>query len=117
MKYNAVETLKNTSANVLLIYSEDDPMVKKECHYDLLYSALKDKPNVEFVLEKNKAHNPNYTSDAVKYKDEFVAELSKYNDHERTNKEKEEFKARFDWERMTLQDEKVWEKIYNTLEK
>ncbi len=117
VRYNAVETLKNTSANVLLIYSDNDPMVKKELHYDVLYNALKDKENIEFLLEKGKAHNPNYTVDAVTYKDQFVAELSKYNDKERSEKEKEEFKARFDWHRMTMQDEKVWEKIFETLRK
>ncbi len=115
--YNAVETLKNTDAHVLLIYSDNDPMVKKEMHYDVLYDALKNKANVEFLLEKGKAHNPNYTVDAVTYKDEFVSELSKYNNKERSELEKAEFKARFDWERMTKQDEKVWSKIFETLKK
>jgi len=117
VRYNAVETLKDTSANVLLIYSDNDPMVNKAMHYDVLYNALKDKQNIEFLLEKGKAHNPNYTLDAVTYKDEFVSQLSKENDHLKTDEQKNEFKAKFDWHRMTVQDEKVWAKIFETLKK
>lgn len=114
---NAIETLKNTDSFALLVYSDNDPMVKKELHYDALYNALRDKENIEFLLEKNKAHNPNYTVDAVTYKDGFVAELSKYNNKQRTEEEKTEFINRFDWNRMTVQDEKVWAKIFETLRK
>ncbi len=110
---DAIETLKNSSVKALLIYSDNDHLVNKEHHYDTLYSALKDKENIEFILEKNKGHNPNYTCDAVKYLAEYseaAAQAAVLSPHE-----KEEFRRFFDWDRMTEQDENIWTKIRDFL--
>ena len=110
-EFDGVETLKNTKSKVLLIYSDNDPLVRKDIHYDTLYSALNSKDNIKFVLVHNKLHNPNYTEDAVKYLGEYTSAVSaavKLSDDE-----KEKFKNSFDWDRMTAQDEKVWEMIIN----
>ncbi len=109
--FDGVETLKNTTAKVLLIYSDNDPLVKKELHFDILYSALSGKDNIKFILEHNKLHNPNYTEDAVKYLGEYTSSVP--NALKLSENEKGKFKNSFDWDRMTAQDEKVWEAIIN----
>ena len=45
-----MQTLSQTAAKVLLIYSEDDQLCRKDPHYDTLYAALSGKPNVRFLL-------------------------------------------------------------------
>ena len=117
-EYNAVEVLKNTKAKVLLIYSDDDPMVKKEFHYDILKNSLGECDNVRIILTSGKGHNPNFTSDAVKYKDGFFAELTKKLKNKELSDEesRKSFKESYDWNRMTAQDEKIWNEIYEFLE-
>ena len=115
--FNAVESLKNTDAKVLLIYSANDSVVHKNPHYDALFSALKDRPNIRFRLEMGKDHSPNYTSDAVAYKTAF---FNAYNEAIKkkkltTREEQDAFMARYDWHRMTAQDPSVWDAIFAAL--
>ena len=116
-KFDAVTTLKDSDVKALLIYSDNDGMCRK-VHYDLLRSALADKPNVSFILEHNKGHNPNYTEDASKYLLEYVKEKSKLDSDKKlvTPDQKAFFLTRFDWNRMTAQDERVWQKIFEHLD-
>ena len=115
--FNAVESLKGTDAKVLLIYSADDPVVKKVSHYDPLVLGLQGKENIRFHLEQGKAHNPSYTAEAVKYKDGFFKALQKL--QKRGSKvsaeERKTFMESYDWLRMTAQDEKVWNLIVSHL--
>lgn len=112
VNYNAVESLKMTVAKVLLIYSADDSVVKKECHYDLLTDGLRDRENVRFHLVQGKDHNPTYTTEAVAYKNAFFAQLKK----RKKKKEKDPgFMESFDWYRMTEQDDEVWNVISDFL--
>lgn len=115
-KYNAVDILKNTKSKVLLIYSADDK-VCSVTHYNILREQLKSN-NIRFILTDNKGHNPNYTEDAVKYKDEFFSVLKKKNRRKQleTEIQKKEFISSFDWNFMTTQDEKIWSEIYKTLD-
>lgn len=113
---NAVQTLSQTDARVLLIYSEDDPLCRKDPHYDALYAALSGKPNVKLRLEKGKGHNPNYTCDAAGYLAEFSAAQRKAAKKCKTAEEKAAFVASFDWDRMTAQDEAVWAEIFACLD-
>lgn len=86
-------------------------------HYDLLKEDLTDKENIHFLLVSNKGHNPNYTEEAVKYLAEFSAARTKFARNKKASKvEKAEFVASFDWNRMTVQDEAVWEKIFAHLD-
>ena len=115
--FDAVESLKGTDAKVLLIYSADDPVVKKVSHYDPLVLGLQGKENIRFHLEQGKAHNPSYTAEAVKYKDGFFKALQKL--QKRGSKvsaeERKTFMESYDWLRMTAQDEKVWNLIVSHL--
>lgn len=117
--FDGVKTLSETTANVLLVYSDNDPMCKKADSYDVLKNALDGKENIEFHLENEKWHNPNYTKDAVTYKDAYVAKLNKMKKKKAliSPESKKEFVSSFDWERMTVQDDKVWNVIFDFLEK
>ena len=116
--FDAVQSLKETSAKVLLIASSDDKIVKKEYHFDLLQKELQEKENIRFLLTEGKGHNPSYTCDAVQYKDAFFAEFQKAVKKKQleTAQQQMEFMARYDWHRMTAQDEKVWQVILQTLQ-
>ncbi len=117
INYNAIETLKNTNAKALLIYSDNDPMCRKAVHYDALKNALDGRENITFILENGKGHNPNYTSDAVAHLGEYVAARNKLTKQKKlsTDDEKKAFRASFDWDRMTKQDEGVWKRILEHL--
>ena len=118
VKYDACESLRGAAMPVLLIYSEDDPTVRAADHFEVLKAALDGKENVKFLFVNGKGHNPNYTADAVKYKDVFFKELTakvKAKAPE-TPEQKREFIAKWDWNRMTAQDEKVWSVIFETLD-
>jgi len=118
VKYNAVDTLSNTDAKVLLIYSSNDKLVIREIHHGLLSRGLKDKKNVRILLEENKGHNPNYTADAVAYLGEYSADMTrKLKDKAlETEVQKKAFRDSWDWDRMTKQDDKVWAEIFKTLD-
>ena len=79
--------------------------------------ALGNRDNIEFMLENNKGHNPNYTREAVKYLSEFVNERNKLKAKKNVSDEdKSKFVSSFDWARMTEQDANVWNKIFEMLD-
>lgn len=115
----AVDSLQKTDAQVLLIYSDNDALVKKAYHYDPLEKVLSGKENVRLLLVRSKGHSPNYSYSAVKIKDAFFAELENRTKEKAlaTDAQKQAFVESFDWEAMTEQDEAVWQVILETLEK
>lgn len=113
---NGADSLKNTKAKALLIYSDNDKMVNKESNFDYLVSVLSERENTTFILENNKDHNPNYTEDAVKYLAQYLSTLAEKKKQLKTAEQKKIFVASFDWERMTAQDENVWTKIFAHLD-
>lgn len=116
VQYHAVESLKNSSAKALLIYSENDHRCNRK-HYDILKAGLNEKADARFLLLSNKYHNPNYTEDAVKYLGEFAVARSKFlHKKNLTAEDKAKFVASFDWNRMTMQDDAVWKEIFNHLD-
>ena len=113
--YNARETFKNMTTKAFVIHSADDQLVKAGDHFALLrQDMIGQEENKTFVLTDLKGHNPNFTEDAVKYKDEFFAELTRKLKKKQltTDEEKKAFLASYDWNRMTAQDEAVWDKIF-----
>ena len=115
--FDAVESLGKTDAKVLLIASADDKVVNKSHHFDVLQQALSGRKNVKFLVTEKKGHNPSYTCDAVRYKDEFFAAFQKLQRKKKleTPQQQETFMAAYDWLRMTEQDEAVWDAILQTL--
>ena len=110
VEFDAVKTLSQTGAKVLLIASDDDTVVKKQFHYDVLHAALSGKENIRFLLTHNKGHNPAYTCDAVRYKDVFFAAFQKAVKKKKlqTPAQQKAFMDTYDWYRMTEQDDAVW---------
>ena len=115
--FSATESLKNTRAKCLLIYSENDKLVPRH-HFDLLSEALSENENVELLLVSGKGHNPNYTVDAVAYLGEYLSSRARLRKKKKlaTDEEKASFLASFDWHRMTEQDEEIFAKIFACLE-
>ncbi|MBR3975424.1 MAG: alpha/beta fold hydrolase [Clostridia bacterium] len=119
IRYNACESLAKTEAHTLIIHSDDDKMVKCSSSFDVLQKELSHKKNIRFVKVNGKNHNPNYTFDAVEYKDDFFFEYRKAMKRNilKTNQEKHAFRNKFDWDSMTQQDEDIWNIIFETLDK
>jgi pimeloyl-ACP methyl ester carboxylesterase len=117
--FDAVSTLGKTDAQVLIIASDNDEVVKTSLHHKKLEKSLRGKSNIRFMLVEGRDHNPNYTLDAVKYKREFSKRLSKMRKEGLLNtpEQKKAFVDEVDWFKMTEQDELVWQKILETLKK
>ncbi len=109
--YDAIESLQNGNTQALLIYSDNDPLVKKEVHYDELYNALKENSNINFLLVSGKGHNPNYTDEAVASLAVLSQRTGKEGKNLKTDQQKADFRDSFDWNAMTAQDEEVWNQI------
>jgi len=116
-KYDTHETLRKTNAKVLYIMSEDDPTVSCGIHFTPAETAIK-RENIKFLKVTGKRHNPNYTEDAVKYKDAFFADYTAAVKKKQliTDEQKSVFKSKYDWNRMTEQDMSVWKVIFDFLE-
>ena len=116
--FDAINSLSNYKGKALLIYSENDKLVKKSLHFNPLCAAFKDSDNIKLILEMNKGHNPNYTEDAAKLLGEYLKELAKLKKQKKLedDEEKAEFIKKFDWNAMTEQDERVWEDIFECLD-
>ena len=115
-RYNAVESLSGTDAQVLLVYSENDKMVSRAVHFDALKAGLSHKENIRFLLEKNKGHNPNYTEDAVAYLGQYSADVAKKAKNLTTEEARMVYRGSWNWDRMTDQDIMVWAEIFRTLD-
>ena len=109
--FHAVDTLCRSDTKALLIYSDNDRLCRRK-HYDILKEGLSDRSNVTLLLVEGKGHNPNYTADAVDTLVAFTKARGRLlRKKSLTKAEKAAFVASFDWERMTAQDDAVWEKI------
>ncbi len=113
---SAIESLSNTDVKALLIYSDNDPLCSKVAHYDALAAGLKNCDNVKLLLVSNKGHNPNYTADAVKYLGEYLGQSKKMKKKLKTDEQKAAFVSSWDWNRMTAQDDSVWNEIFDCLD-
>lgn len=114
----AIAALKKTNAEVLVIHSEDDKTVDCRQHFDVLRKALSGRENIRFLLVHGKGHNPNYTEDAVRYKDAFFADLQRNLKKKAlvTDEQKQAFVNSYDWDRMTAQDTDVWNAVFTVLD-
>lgn len=114
---DAAVSLKNYRGRALIIHSADDPVVSSKKHFNYMKTTLEGKDNIRFISVNGKAHNPNYTVDAVKYLGEYGAKLQKAlkKGSLSSPEDKAKFVASFDWHRMTAQDEDLWNEIIKTL--
>ena len=128
-KYDGLESLKQSNAKTLVIYSKDDPVVRYKFHFAPVKELFANGDGRVTVLDTyGNKHSPNYTLDAVRYKDEYFEDLNRRMKDRSLNvdnsdtfefcpKKAEAYRNSFDWWRMTAQDEEVWEEIFRHLEK
>ena len=119
LKYDARKTFGTMTTKALVIYSADDRIVRALDHFAPLRRAMMGREEqIEFLLVNYKGHNPNFTEDAVRYKDEFFKTLTKkLKRHELTSEAaKRAFVDSYDWNRMTAQDSAVWDRIFTFLD-
>ncbi len=116
---DAVTTLAGTSARALIIHSTDDKTVSYKKHFGRLSKALEGRNNVTLLTVTGKGHNPNFTAEAVAYKDKFFAEhtAAKKKNALSTSEEKASFVSSYNWYKMTEQDEKLWQIIFDHIDK
>jgi len=117
--YNAIDSLSRSKAKALIIHSTDDATVSFTEHFAVMREALAGRENTEFIELTGKGHNPNFTEDAVKYKDAYFLDLTKRRKKKklRTAEERAAFLKSYDFDRMTKQDEELWAKIFAFLER
>ena len=115
---DAVNSLRQTRAQVLIVHSKDDKVVDYDHHFKHMKKALEDYPNIRFLSQKKKGHNPNYTEDAVKYKKDFfkIVRGLMRTGKTPTKEELNAFFAEHDFWRMTAQDEEVWREVFAVLD-
>ena len=118
MQYDATKTLADFGGKALLIYSENDKLVNKSIHFNALYAALSKKENIKLILETNKGHNPNYTESAVALLGKYLADHARLGKAKKleTEEQKAAFRASYDWNAMTEQDERVWADVFECLD-
>ena len=116
---NAIDALKNYQGHALIIHSKDDNVLNVKLHFDKLKKALYLKENINLVLVDKKAHNPNYTVEAVTLLKAFLKEKSKLMKKGLldTKEAQEVFINKFDWWKITEQDNEIWNMILETLSK
>ena len=115
--FNSVRSLKDSRVKALLIYSDNDSICHSS-HYQAFKEAFEGSERVSVMLEHGKGHNPNYTAEAVAYLEEFAKGRKEISKNKRaTAKEKSDFVSSYDWNKMTLQDERVWKAIFEHFEK
>ena len=116
---SAIENLRNTPTRVLFIHSKDDAVASYNSHFSKLSEALSGNPSITLLTVEGKGHNPNFTSEAVKYKDAFFAELTKLRKKKKlvSDQQKSEFVSSYDWYKMTEQDIELWQIIFDFLDK
>jgi fermentation-respiration switch protein FrsA (DUF1100 family) len=112
---DGVRSLRDTQAKVLVIHSEDDPMVSMKFHFEELRTLLGGMKNIRFLAQKGKFHNPTYTDEAVVYKDKFFADFQKARSGLKTPEQKKAFMEGFNFRKMTEQDQAVWKEITDHL--
>ena len=103
--------LKSTTNNILFIHSKDDKKMK----YNLSIKKVQKLNNkhLDFIIEEGKRHNPNYTLESVKYKDDIIDNYFKKL-RKGEFKDLEERKAYLkdaSLEKFTAQDESIINKI------
>jgi len=115
---SALHTLRQYSGKALVIHSDDDATVKPQKHFNRLQNALRDRENLTFLSVSGKNHNPNYTADAVRRLAEFSSALTEKNRaHAFTSDEdRRAFRDSFDFDKMTEQDEALWQTVLEFLD-
>lgn len=110
---NNLKYLKQTSDHILFIHSQDD----QKASYKLIINKVEalNNPHLSFIKTNDKHHNPNYTVEAVNYKDKVIDKylyLLKKGKLNSVNQKKAYFND-VNIDKMTDQDPIIIKKILN----
>ena len=110
-KIDNVEYLKNTSDDLFFIQSEDDGMVPYSIGLKVVEGI--DNQHIKTLKMNNRKHNPNYTESAVGYMNEVFGQYNYLLKKKRikTNQQKIEFFKDVSIDKMTEQDEELFDQI------
>ena len=116
---STIKALKNYNGHALIIHSKDDKVLKVKHHFYKIQKELQESQNIEFLLVDKKGHNPNYTIEGLALLSKYLKERNKLiKQGYFTNKELiDDFNSKYDWDKITKQDESIWNEIYRVLEK
>ena len=115
-KIDLPKFLGSTEDNILFIQSTDDPMVPYETSLKVAEEAHN--PHIQTIKFNNRKHNPNYTESAISYMNEvFGAFTRQLNDKKISNDEERiAYFKDVSIDRLTEQDEKLFDKIKQFIE-
>lgn len=75
----AVDGFRNTSANIMIVHSEDDTTVPITVGYDIYYQEFKNNPRFTFIKYKDKGHGTIYnTLEGKKYIESIRSKYKEY---------------------------------------
>ena len=114
---DATESLLKTKAKVFHIQSTDDEMVKYDLCYRPLEKALKNRDNTVLVTLENHGHEPQLSEEAAHAVEAMSKQLKKLNSRNKLNTEaeRENFRKSYDWDRLSEQDERTWNMVFDFL--
>lgn len=108
--------LKSTKKKLFFIHSTDDQLVPYNDNLGKLYDL--NNPSLVLLTIKGKKHNPNYDIEALNFMTNTFAEYNSLvkNKKLKTKEQKIEFFKDKSPLKMTVQDEVIWNKIYEFLD-
>ena len=109
--------LANTTDDILFIQSIDDPMVPYET--SLKIAEEMNNPHLETIKFSKRKHNPNFTENAVKYMNQVFGaynRLAKYKKI-KTDEERVAYFKDVSLEKLTEQDEELFDRIASFINK
>ena len=115
-KIDVPSFLKETSDQILFIQSVDDPMVPYET--SLKVAEETNNPHIQIIKLNNRKHNPNYTEAAVNYMNEIFGAYNRLAKYKKIASDEERIAYFKDvsLDRLTEQDEDLFDKIKNFIE-
>ena len=94
----AVDGMKSTDAEILIVHSKDDKRVPIEYGYDIYYNEFKDNERFDFIVYDDKGHsNMLYSENAISYRGQLEENYQAYlkeNSKKDKDKVREEYMAK-----------------------
>ena len=115
---SAIDALNKKDTNALVIASKDDNVINFKHHTRVLMKKVNN-PKVKFVIYEDKMHNPLYTKEGVRYYNDTFNKFNQLVKEKKiqTLQEKKDYFKDVDFFFTTNQDEKVWQEIFQFLDK
>ena len=111
---SSLDAINKANSSFFIIQSEDDQVVSYEKAGLGYVKSHTTNPDVKYLIMHGRKHNPNYTEDAVIYMNNAFYEFNELLKKKKlgTVEEKKVFLNKYDFMKMTDQDEEVWNQIF-----